>query len=150
MAKRALLVGAGAMGRAWAQNLKDCDQTELVGWVDILPGQAENSAREKGIAPQYLGVDIVEAIHAITPDFVVDVTVPESHCSVTLAALKHGLPIIGEKPMAVNLAEARTMVAASEEAGKLYMVSQSRRYDGRIHAYRDLIQEHLGRPGTLL
>jgi predicted dehydrogenase len=60
----------------------------------------------------------------------VDVTVPEAHRDVTLQALAAGVPVLGEKPMASSMDEARAMVAASERAGKLYMVSQSRRYDG--------------------
>jgi predicted dehydrogenase len=41
------------------------------------------------------------------------------------------------------------MVAASEKAGKLYMVSQSRRYDPRIHAYKRLIDSAIGPLGIL-
>jgi predicted dehydrogenase len=51
--------------------------------------------------------------------------------------------------MADSMARARAMVAASERAGRLYMVSQSRRYDARIHAYRALIRERVGAPGIL-
>ena len=36
--------------------------------------------------------------------------------------------MIGEKPMAEKMEQAREMVAASDKSGKLYMVSQSRRY----------------------
>ena len=41
------------------------------------------------------------------------------------------------------------MVAASEKSGKLYMVSQSRRYDGRLRAYKRLLDDRLGRLGML-
>jgi len=50
--------------------------------------------------------------------------------------------------MASSMEEARQMVAASDEAGKLYMVSQSRRYDGRLKGYRRLV-ESLGQLGIL-
>ena len=46
----------------------------------------------------------------------------------------------GEKPMAYSMERARAMVAASEKAGKLYMVSQSRRYDNNIRAFRALMR----------
>ena len=71
------------------------------------------------------------ALAEVRPDFVVDVTIPEAHHDVTLAALAAGVPVLGEKPMADSMEHARAMVAASERAGKLYMVSQSRRYDPR-------------------
>jgi predicted dehydrogenase len=79
----------------------------------------------------------------------VDVTIPEAHHDVTLAALAAGVPVLGEKPMAATMEQARAMVAASERAGTLYMVSQSRRYDARLHAYRRLIEGSIGPVGIL-
>jgi predicted dehydrogenase len=89
------------------------------------------------------------AIERARPDFVVDVTPPEAHHDVTLAALGAGVAVLGEKPMAASLAQARAMVAASERAGKLYMVSQSRRYNAGLRALRQLCSEHLGALGIL-
>jgi predicted dehydrogenase len=145
---KALLVGAGGMGRAWGKNLKNCEETEIAGWVDIRPGVAAEAADELGVKT-WTGEDLGKAIAETRPDFVVDVTVPEAHRDVTVQALAAGLPVLGEKPMADSMERAREMVAASEKAGKLYMVSQSRRYDARIHAYRKLIEEYVGPLGIL-
>ena len=57
--------------------------------------------------------------------------------------------MLGEKPMAANMPQAREMVAASEKANRLYMVSQSRRYDARLHALRQLVVGHTGPLGIL-
>lgn len=149
MAYRALIVGAGGMGRAWGRNLKECEQTEVVGWVDIRPEAAQEAADQLEFAGIYAGDDLGRAIAETRPDFVVDVTIPEAHRDVTVQALAAGLPVLGEKPMAHSMEAAREMVAASEKAGKLYMVSQSRRYDPRIHAYRRLIEREVGPPGIL-
>ena len=137
------------MGRAWGRNLKEYERTEIVGWVDIRPEVAAEAAAERGLEGIHVGDDLKKAITETQPDFVVDVTVPEAHCEVTLTALRMGVPVLGEKPMADSMQAAREMVAASEIAGKLYMVSQSRRYDARIHAYRRLIESVVGRPGIL-
>ncbi len=147
---RALLVGAGNMGKTWGRNLKaHADRVEVVGWVDIRPDAAAKAAAELQISPTYTGVDLGEALAETRPDFVVDVTVPEAHRDVTVQALAAGVPVLGEKPMADTLEHAREMVAASERAGKLYMVSQSRRYDPQLHALRRLIEERVGPPGIL-
>jgi len=146
---RALLVGAGGMGRAWAQNLAKNSDVTLAGWIDVRPGVAGEAAAELGLPYEYTGTNLSDAISACGPDFVVDVTPPEIHHEVTLTALGRGLPVIGEKPMAATMAQAREMVAASEAAGKLYMVSQSRRYDSQILAFRNLIQGHLKGLGIL-
>ncbi len=148
--RRALLVGAGGMGRGWGRNLKEHgDQVDLVGWVDIRDGAAAEAAEQLELSRCWTGTDFGKALAELTPDFVVDVTVPEAHHEVTLAALAAGVPVIGEKPMAHSMEAARQMVAASEKAGKLYMVSQSRRYDGRLLAYRRLVERQVGAVGIL-
>lgn len=146
---KALLVGAGGMGRAWGKNLKEHPEVEVAGWVDIRPDAAAEAADGLQLSGLHTGDDLGKALAEVKPDFVVDVTVPEAHHDVTLQALAAGVPVLGEKPMADSMERAREMVAASEKAGKLYMVSQSRRYDARIHAYRTLIEEQVGALGIL-
>ncbi|MBL8107927.1 MAG: hypothetical protein JNJ72_20330, partial [Anaerolineales bacterium] len=41
---RALLVGAGGMGRAWGDNLKKNPDVEIAGLVDIRPNAAAEAA----------------------------------------------------------------------------------------------------------
>jgi predicted dehydrogenase len=146
---KVLLVGAGGMGRAWGKNLLECDEVQLVGWVDIRPEVAERAAAELELPGIHTGADLERALAAVRPDVLVDVTVPEAHRDVTLAALAAGVPVLGEKPMADSMAHAREMVAAAERAGKLYMVSQSRRYDANLRALRSLVVEHVGALGVL-
>lgn len=146
--QRALLVGAGSMGRTWARNLLDCPETEIAGWIDIDPNALSSALAELQIEVPFQGTDLRAGLTATRPDFVVDVTTPESHCDTTLAALEFGVPVLGEKPMASSMDEARRMVRASREAGKLYMVSQSRRYNPNIAAYRRAV-DRLGRVGIL-
>lgn len=148
--RKALLVGAGGMGQAWARNLKEhAARVEFGGWVDIREGAAASAAEKLELAGLWLGTDLEKALAEVKPDFVVDVTIPEAHHDVTITALAHGIPVIGEKPMAHSMEAARAMVRASERAGKLYMVSQSRRYDNRIRAYQRLIQKTCGPLGIL-
>lgn len=146
---KALLVGAGGMGRAWATNLLAYDAVKLVGWVDLRREVAEQAVAALNLGDLPIYVDIAPAIAELQPDFVVDVTIPEAHYDVTLRALGAGLPVLGEKPMADSMHRAREMVAASERAGKLYMVSQSRRYHAQLHALRRLVVEQIGTPGIL-
>lgn len=149
---KALLVGAGGMGRAWARTILDAyPRVWLVGWVDIVPGLAESAIADladgsHGAVMPFTALE--EAIYATKPDIVVDVTVPEAHEAVTVMALSHGVPVLGEKPMSVTLDSAKRMLDASIAADRLYMVSQSRRYDSGLIAFRDAIGE-LGGLGFL-
>ncbi len=147
--RNALIVGAGGMGRAWGRNLRDCDAVRVVGWVDLRPAAAEQAAAELGFDDIVIGADLEAVIARARPDIVVDVSTPEAHRDVTLAALAAGLPVLGEKPMAGSMEHAREMVAAAERAGTLYMVSQSRRYDANLQALRRLIVDRTGPPGIL-
>jgi predicted dehydrogenase len=144
----ALLVGAGGMGQTWAKNIANAHDVALAGWIDIRPGAAQQAATALGITAGYYGDDLATALAQVRPDFVVDVTIPEAHHDVTIACLNAGIPVIGEKPMAVSMEQARNMVAVAERTGVRYMVSQSRRYDARLWAYRELIT-HIGNVGIL-
>ena len=137
---RALLVGAGGMGRTWAKNLAEHGEVEFAGWVDVIPGQVETASEMVGLSPMPF-TNLNQAISEVKPDFIVDVTIPEAHEEVTLTALRNGIPIIGEKPMTVSMESAKRMVHASEASNTLYMVSQSRRYDGRQAAFKDLVKK---------
>src|SRR5204862_2243746 len=66
-------------------------------------------------------------------------TTPDSHYAVTTRALRSGLHVIGEKPMAATMSQARKMVQTSEVTKKLYMVSQSRRWEKAHESVRDTI-----------
>jgi predicted dehydrogenase len=147
--RRAVLVGAGGMGRNWARTLLACDAVELVGWVDIRPEVAADAAAALDLRTVHIAASLPEALRATRPDFVVDVSIPEGHHDITIEALDAGLPVLGEKPMADTLERAREMVSASERAGKLYMVSQNRRYNAGLAAFRALIAAHLGPLGIL-
>jgi predicted dehydrogenase len=65
--------------------------------------------------------------------------VPSAHGNVTLTALRNGCHVLGEKPMTDSMEQARAMVAAAQESGKLYAVLQNRRFDPNIRRLRHLV-----------
>lgn len=134
MSERCLVVGAGGISGAWFPPLKE-EGVEVAAVVDLrLDAAQEKIARFELSAEASADLDAMLAKHC--PDFLLDLTVPEAHCRVTTAALRAGIPVIGEKPMASTLDEAREMVRVSEETGVMYMVSQSRRWDKNHDAAR--------------
>lgn len=148
--RRALLVGAGGLARSqWATTIQRSDGAEIAGWIDIVPGAAEEAARGAGLDDIYTGTDLDTALDAVQPDFVVDVTVPSAHHDVVIHSLEFGVPVLGEKPMADSMGRARAMVEASERTGNLYTVSQMRRYDQNLIALRGLIENTIAPLGIL-
>jgi len=128
---KAVVVGAGGISGAWFPHLIR-EGIEVVGVVDINRDTAKERVKQYDIKPM-ISTNLKSVLRKTQPDFIVDLTIPDAHCKVTCTALGMGSAVIGEKPMAASMKEAQKMVKASEASGKLYMVSQSRRYD-KTHA----------------
>lgn len=137
MSERCVVVGAGGISGAWFPPLK-AEGIEIAAVVDLRPEAARRKIADFGVKCP-VSDDLRGTLKRTRPDFVVDLTTPAAHCRTTCTALRAGCHVIGEKPMAASLAEARRMVKASEDSGKLYMVSQSRRWDGRHERVRQTI-----------
>ncbi|TVR51604.1 MAG: gfo/Idh/MocA family oxidoreductase [Puniceicoccaceae bacterium] len=145
---RVLLVGCGGMSRAWLEALATTDAT-VVGLVDLDEANARRRAEDFGLSEAFIGTDLEAALAQLRPDAVFDVTIPEAHHAVTLAALRAGCHVLGEKPLADTLPKAREMVAAAAQAGKTYAVIQNRRYNANIRTVLRLLREgRIGRPHT--
>jgi predicted dehydrogenase len=130
MSERVVVVGAGGISNVWFPPLIE-EKVEIAAVVDLNLDAAKGQIEKYGIEAE-ASSDMKAMLKKHHPDFVLDLTIPEAHCAVTCTALRAGCHVIGEKPMASSMAEARRMVRASEETGKLYMVSQSRRWD-KLH-----------------
>lgn len=136
---RAAMVGCGGMSRAWLTAAQKIDGLEVVALVDLAESSARRVAAEFGLDQALVTTELRQALSGAGPDVVFDCTVPEAHTPVTVAALKHGCHVLGEKPMADSLANARRSVRAAEQAGRLYAVIQNRRYMESIRRLRRLL-----------
>lgn len=139
-------IGAGSMGRRWLQTIKDNPDVRLTGLVDLDLDAARAAADQSG----HVGVAVARSLSelselSVAADAVVDVTVPEAHRPTCQEALALGLPVLCEKPIAPTVAEALEMVASAKAAGRLLMISQSRRYFDGFRQFRELV----GALGTL-
>ena len=146
MAKeKVVIVGAGGISNAWFPPLL-AEKVNIVGVVDL---NADNARRQiaKYAVDCEVSSDLPGLLKKQQPDFVLDLTIPDAHCEVTVTALKSGCHVGGEKPMAASLAQARKMIKASEDSGKLFMTSQSRRWDKNLDPAQNLI--HKGALGQI-
>jgi len=131
---KAVLVGCGSMSSAWLSATGEMKDVQTVALVDLRRRAAEARAKEFGLSDAVVGTDMNQVLTRTKPDMVYDCTVPQAHCAVTVAALKHGCHVLGEKPLADGMANARKMVAAADRAGKLFAVIQNRRYQRNIRS----------------
>ncbi|MFF8945387.1 Gfo/Idh/MocA family oxidoreductase [Streptomyces sp. NPDC014864] len=74
-------------------------------------------------------------------DLVVVASPNKTHVPLATAALKAGLPVVVDKPIAGTAAEARDLASLAEERGLLLSVFQNRRWDNDFLTLRALIAE---------
>lgn len=136
---RAALIGCGGMGRVHALGLAGAPGIELVALADVLPASLNRIGEELGIAPAHRYLDYEILLQQEKPDFIIVATQAPQHAPVTLAAAAHGVHVICEKPLALNLAEADAMVAACRQAGVLLATNHLRRVAPAARMGRDMI-----------
>lgn len=136
---KVLQVGCGSISRLWLNAIKDNRALDLVGLVDLDLSVAEAAAADRGFdVPCYS--DLSAALSERQPDVVFDCSVPEAHHDVTIAALKAGCHVMGEKPLAPTMAQARAMIETALAAERTYAVMQNRRFDPSIRLVREFLQ----------
>lgn len=146
---RAVLVGCGNISKAWLTPVKARSDVEVVGLIDLRREAAEKRAAEYALHVE-IGTDLKKVLRKVQPDIVFDCTLPEAHALVTTTALRHGCHVLGEKPLADTMANARKMVAAARKARRTYAVMQNRRYIANIQALRRFLDSGaIGRISTV-
>lgn len=149
---RVVLVGCGGMSRAWLGLLLEefRDEAELVALVDLDESAARKRAEASGCEAVWIGTDLAKAIEETGADVVFDVTVPAAHYPVTKTALEAGCHVLGEKPLAETVEQARELAALAEERGLIFAVLQNRRYNGNIDKVRRILASgRLGKVNTV-
>ncbi|MFF4753131.1 Gfo/Idh/MocA family protein [Streptomyces sp. NPDC002514] len=74
-------------------------------------------------------------------DLIVIASPNKTHVPLATAALKAGLPVVVDKPLAGTAAEARELAALAEQRGLLLSVFQNRRWDNDFLTLRGLLAE---------
>jgi len=121
---------------------KQCEVTAL---------QRRNLQKAQSSAAQYkipLAFDSVAGLCASPEVDAVLITSPDAlHLPDTLTALAQGKPVLCEKPMAMNAAEVRQMIAAADCAKLLLGVAHIFRFENSTRWFRDQIASGvIGRP----
>ncbi|MDR0848239.1 MAG: Gfo/Idh/MocA family oxidoreductase [Propionibacteriaceae bacterium] len=123
------IIGTGNISKSHVRGyLAFPDRCQIVALYDIYPDKARALAEEFG-----LEVRVYDSHTALLEaesgriDMVDVCTSPASHAQVTIDALRAGVNVLVEKPMAPSLEECDAMIAAARESGKkLGVVAQNR------------------------
>jgi predicted dehydrogenase len=118
------VIGAGHLGRFHAKLLSEMPDVELVAVADPLRTAREKVAADHGttaVADHRELLGRVEGAVIATPT--------RYHHAVALDFLTHGTPLLVEKPLALNLAEANELVEVAESGGVLLQVGHIERFN---------------------
>ncbi len=127
-------------------SLRALEGVEVVALADLDRGLGERVARAFGIPRVYGEVSELLAGEPSLDGLVV-VCGKQWHASACLPALRAGLPVFTEKPLAATLAEGREMVETAARSGARLMVGYMKRFDPAVLAAQRCIAE--GRLGTV-
>ena len=138
-------VGAGLWGQSWAELLAKSAGFRLAGLVDADPARREWGSTSLGVQA-FRQLD--QALTSIQADAVLLVSPPATHRSLVESSLAAGRHVLVEKPLALTLADATALAAASRRAAHHVMVAQNYRFRRQSRALQLLVRE--GSLGRLL
>ena len=118
--RRLGLVGAGRWGRNIVRTVAESRRSALVGVASRNPNTSDIVPRDCRIVD-----DWHELISGVDLDGVIVATPPALHPQIVLFALKAGLPVLVEKPLALSVEEARRIRAVAGESAGSVMVDHT-------------------------
>jgi predicted dehydrogenase len=123
------VLGVGALGQHHARHLAGLNNVRLVGVHDMDRARATKIAKELGTVAFADMDQLLAQVEAVT------VAVPTpAHAEVGLRALKRGVPVLMEKPLAATLAEADDLIAEASRRQVQLQVGHIERYNRAIRA----------------
>jgi predicted dehydrogenase len=135
---RVAVVGVGEFGRNHVRVYRGLESAELVGVYD------QNSERAAAVASEFQSQALKSLDELRGRADAVSVAVPTvSHREVGCRLLEMGLDVLVEKPMAVNLAEADSLLAAGKKNNRILQVGHVERFNPAVIAIEPILNRPL-------
>ena len=132
------VIGTGYLGRFHAQKYSAMEGVELAGVVDVDKKQADTVAAECSTQAFTDYHEILDKVDAVS------IVVPTSyHHEVASTCLKHGLDIMLEKPMTIDLPEADDLIRIAGDKKLILQVGHLERFNPAVLAMLPLLNNPL-------
>jgi predicted dehydrogenase len=139
MQMRVVVWGPGYFGRKWMAEVKRNPELELAGVISRSPTRGDELAQELDL-PSVTVFATIEDAAAAGVEAVIVAVPQQLHHEATLASLAAGLHVLLEKPMAIDIDEARSIVKAqAAHPDQVVMVTQNFRWRPHVLAMRKAI-----------
>lgn len=146
---KVIQVGIGGMGSTWLRAVQESAVVDFAGFVEINPQIAQAQAEAYNLDPALILPSLDQALEQVAADAVINVTPPEFHRGICVAAMGAGLPVLTEKPLAGTLADARAIAEVAKSTGLLCSVAQNYRYRSLSQTVKTLLDSgELGAVGS--
>jgi predicted dehydrogenase len=138
MSLRIAFTGTGYISRIHARAAQKLADVELAAVVNHKPESMAKFAAEFNIPDQHPNVDSllreggIDCLMVSTPNYM--------HASQSIAALRAGVHVLVEKPMAMDANEAHQMVQASQESHARLMVAHCWRFEPEVLWLREQVE----------
>ncbi len=138
------VIGVGSMGSQHCRNMPGIEEVQLTAVADTSP-EALKAATDAFDVPGFdnasdlINSGLCDAVLVATPHYF--------HPPIAIEAMRAGLHVISEKPMAVQVSAADEMIRTAKETGVVFAVMFNQRTSPMVQAARKIVAE--GRLGPL-
>src|SRR5581483_7859147 len=139
------VVGTGFWGQFQIAAWKEVPGARLVALCDSNQEKAAVTANKFGIPKTY--TDVIQLLCCESLDFIDVAVQPEAHAELVLFAATRRLPVICQKPMAMDYPTCERMVKACRDAGVLFLIHENLRWQRPMRRVAELLAVgRIGRP----
>jgi predicted dehydrogenase len=132
------VVGCGNISGIYFKNLGRYRSTEIVACADLDLDRARCAAETNGVA---IGCSTEDLLANPDVDLVLNLTVPNAHASVALAAVEAGKHVYNEKPLTISREDGKRLVDLAKAKGVRVGCAPDTFMGGGIQTCRKLIDE---------
>ncbi len=138
------LIGCGNISNAYFKGLKPYEEwIKIVACADLDLARAQAKAEEHGVPVACSMAELLKS----PVDIVLNLTTPQAHAAVNLAALKAGKHVYCEKPFSLSTKEGAKVMAEARKRGLRVGCAPDTVLGGGVQTCRKLIDDgHVGRP----
>ncbi len=128
---RTAVIGAGKMGAIHAKVYSQLPQSQLVAVVDVDQAKAAQLAQTYGCRACTDYTEILDQVDAVTI-----ATPTTTHLQIAKPLLRHGIPVLIEKPLASSVREGRKIVSLARRRDTVVAVGHSERCNPVVQAMK--------------
>lgn len=145
MTKKFAVVGTGCWAHYQLSAWQELAGAECIALCDPVRTKAETFAKHFSIDKVYEDAEILLETEAL--DFIDVITPPETHAPLVHLAARYNVPVICQKPMALDLKTAEGMVEICQQTNTPFMIHENWRWQYPIRQIYHILQNSdIGRP----